>query len=113
MRTKNKGRIIFGEAVKECAAVYSGSFRNAFLYGSYARGDYTDESDVDILLVVDTNAEGIKLHRAEISRISSDLSLKYDITVSITVKPSEQFDRFSDILPFYKNVVSEGVRYAV
>jgi len=48
----------------------------------------------------------------DIARLSSDLSLQHDITVSISVKPAEQFERFNTVLPFYQNVVREGIKYA-
>ena len=44
--------------------------------------------------------------------LSSDLSLEHDITVSISVKPAEQFERLMNVLPFYQNVVREGIKYA-
>jgi hypothetical protein len=44
-----------------------------------------------------------------ISKISSRLSLEYDLTFSVTVKPLEQFVRYSSILPYYQNVIKEGI----
>ena len=52
-----------------------------YLFGSYARGDNEEGSDLDILVVLDT----FKFHSSEISRTAelvSDLSLEYLITVS-------------------------------
>ena len=82
------------------------------LYGSYARGDFDEESDVDILLTVDAEPEEVSFRRRDISAVSSDLSLKYDVTVSVTVKPTEQFYKYSEVLPYYRNVLKEGIRYA-
>jgi type I restriction enzyme R subunit len=36
----------------------------------------------------------------------------YDITVSVHVVPLAQFRRYADFLPFYQNVLKEGIRYA-
>ena len=47
-----------------------------------------------------------------IDDISSELSLKNDITLSITIKPAKQFERFADVLPYYSNVIKEGIRYS-
>ena len=38
--------------------------------------------------------------------------LDESITVSVTVKPLEQFRRYQTALPYYRNVVREGIRYA-
>ena len=89
-----------------------GNVKDAFLYGSYARGDYGNESDVDILIVIDAPAEAIANKRMAMARVTSDLSLEYDITVSVAVKSSEQFNRYKSVLPYYKNVIAEGIRYA-
>lgn len=113
MCTRNQAIDILGEVFRTCGSIFSNNLTDAILYGSYARGDYHSESDVDIMLTVDSNAENISSHRREIASIASELSLKYDVTVSITVKPLEQFQRFASVLPYYKNVIKEGIRYAI
>lgn len=112
MCTKSEALKILEETVKACEALFGG-IQDAYLYGSYARGDYNDESDVDILLTVDMPREELTEHRRDVASVTSRLSLKYDVTVSVTVKPSEQFLRYRNVLPYYRNVVNEGIRYAV
>ena len=43
------------------------------------------------------------------AKIDSDLSLDHNVTVSVTVKPLEQFNRFAEISPFYKNVINMSI----
>ncbi|MBE6748183.1 MAG: nucleotidyltransferase domain-containing protein [Ruminococcaceae bacterium] len=112
MCNKNEAISILSEVYNLCNPIFNNMIKQAFLYGSYARGDYHPESDVDILLAVDIPAEEISKYRNSVATITSDLSLKHDVTVSVTVKPLEQFLKFSDVLPYYKNVLEEGVRYA-
>ena len=107
----NQAKIIFKEAYEANKRIF-GEIKDAYLYGSYARGDYDDESDVDIILFVPMSQEKISEHRAEISKISSRLSLENDITVCVMVEPAEQFSRYAEILPFYQNIIREGIRYA-
>ena len=111
MCTKNEAVIILKEVYEGCQKIF-GSTKEAYLYGSYARGDYNKDSDVDILLTVEESQSVISKHRMDIARLSSELSLKHDITVSISVKPAEQFERCNAVLPFYQNVVKEGIKYA-
>lgn len=85
---------------------------SAYLYGSYARGDYNNESDVDILLIVDLSQKEIAEKRMAVASVSSELSLEYGVTVSVTVKPKIQFNRYFSVLPFYQNVLREGIKYA-
>lgn len=111
MCTQNEAIVILQEVYTACKAIF-GEIKEAYLYGSYARGDYHNESDVDILLTVDMTQDEISNYTMDIAHVSSGLSLKHDITVSIAVKPSAQFERYKMMLPYYHNVVSEGIKYA-
>lgn len=103
---------ILNETYHRCQNVFPSGIQDAYLYGSYARGDFDSESDVDILLTVDILPTELSAYRNRIAAISSELSLAHDITVSISVKPLEQFRRYSEVLPYYKNVLREGIRCA-
>ena len=98
------------DVYRACNEVLNGRILDAYLYGSYARGDYHDDSDIDIFLVVDAAVEEIGLLRQKIADIESDLSLEYDVTISVAVKPAEQVRRYAAMLPYYANVMREGIR---
>lgn len=102
---------IMHEAFHSCNDILGGRLHSGYLYGSYARGDYDAESDVDILLTADMSNEELSAYQRQIARIASRMSLLHDVTVSVTVDPAEQFDRYQSILPYYRNVLQEGVRY--
>jgi predicted nucleotidyltransferase len=104
--------IILGEAVERSKETFGSSFVNGYLYGSYARGDYDEESDVDIFLTVNQSDEAIRAHNKSLAKIDSDLSLKYNVTVSVTVTSLEQFNLYANISPFYRNIINEGISYA-
>ena len=102
--------LIAREVYSECSKVFPGRIHDAYLY---ARGDFDSESDIDILLTVDADSTEISRRRYDLAEITSSLSLKHDITVSVTAKPLSQFRQYSEVLPFYKNVLREGINYAV
>lgn len=112
MCTQNQAILILNEVYISCDKIFNHKVRDAFLYGSYARGDYHSESDVDILLTVNMTIEEISKYRNSVAAVSSRLSLEFDVTVSVTVKPAEQFEKFAEVLPYYKNVLAEGIKYA-
>lgn len=112
MCTKSEAIAILREVFERSQELYGTKLVNSYLYGSYARGDYDDESDVDILLTVDCSDEDIRAHNKSLVKIDSDISLEHNVTVSIAVRPLEQFNRYVSISPFYQNVISEGIRYA-
>lgn len=109
MCSREQALIILDEVSKACGRLFN--IQDAYLYGSYARGDYHSESDVDILLAADAGPDEIRRQRKAVASIVSDLCLKHDVTISVTVKPAEQFARYAGILPYYRNVVREGVRH--
>ncbi len=112
MCNQNQAILILGEVHSCCAAIFGNAIQDAFLYGSYARGDYHAESDVDILLTVNMMPEAIAKLREPVGVVASNLSLKHDVTVSVTVKSFAQFNEYSGVLPYYQNVLREGIRYA-
>ena len=95
-----------------CNAVFEKKISDAYLYGSYARGDYHEDSDVDILLTVDVEPEELPSYRKAVCHVCSDLGLKHDVLVSPSVEPLRPFRRFQNALPYYQNVIREGIRYA-
>lgn len=79
------------------------------LYGSCARGDDHDGSDVDIMVL--TNLSGHELEEAEcrIFDLSYDIFMEYDVDISVAVKNEEHFRYWLGVLPFYDNIQREGV----
>lgn len=88
------------------------SIRSIIVYGSYARGDYTDTSDIDIMILVDISEEKIKLHENAIIDCAFDLEMEYGKCLSPIIKNQDFFDYWADTLPFYRNIKNEGVRVA-
>lgn len=80
------------------------------LYGSYARGDFTCDSDVDIMVLVDEKEEDLRKYDDKITDIMVDLSLKYNIVVSLYFQNVKTYNKYVEMLPFYKNVQKEGIR---
>ena len=93
MCTRNQEEEILHSVYHACSPIF-GRIHDAYLYGSYARGDFNPESDIDILLTVDLEQAEIAKHRNDVAKVTSRLSLEHDITVSVTVKPLEQFRRY-------------------
>ncbi len=90
--------------------IYGTSIVSILLYGSYSRGDYSDESDIDIVAIVKGNREELQSKLKTIWEYSSDISLENDVIVSPTVIPHDEFEEYKNVLPYYMNIEREGRR---
>ena len=82
------------------------SLKAVYLYGSYARGDYRQGSDVDVMILLKDYSDYWKEYMRS-SDYVSDISLKYDITVSSLLMKEIQWKE-SD-MPVLRNIRREGV----
>lgn len=83
--------------------------KKIILYGSYARGDYNKNSDIDIMILTDLSFEEIEDYRDKISDIAYDIELNTGIILSPVIKNIEKYNSRVSFVPFFKNVEKEGV----
>jgi predicted nucleotidyltransferase len=90
-------------------AIYGVSLKKIVLYGSYARGDYKKNSDIDVMILVDADEDVIRQKFNDVCDLAFDFEMEYGIVISPLVKNEEHFMKWSDTLPFYRNVRQEGM----
>jgi predicted nucleotidyltransferase len=79
------------------------------LFGSYARGDFDEESDIDFCIIANVPRAETTKWRREINKRLAGIDLEYDLLVSLHIVNSNIFYNHVNILPFYKNILNEGV----
>ena len=79
------------------------------LFGSYARGNNDNESDIDFFVLADIELSDIRKIRSAIGKLISHLELEYDVVISIHVMSSSNFFEYRNVMPFYMNVEKEGI----
>ena len=89
--------------------IYGSHLKEIILFGSYARHDNDDESDMDIMVLVDLDDEERKEYRKALVEKITDLSIHYNIIISVIDNNDYEFKKRVSYVPFYKNVVNEGV----
>lgn len=97
------------KVVASVTAEMPGIVEQIILYGSYARGDYSPESDLDIMLLMNCKHADVKHFQKAVCRIASRIGLEDDIEVSLMMQDKKTFEERLAILPFYRNVKDEGV----
>ena len=87
---------VLGDAVEEIV-----------LYGSVAKGTNTEESDIDIALLIKLPLN--KELEEQLSDFVVDMNLKYDTVFSVIDIDYQNFKKWESTLPFYRNVKQEGI----
>lgn len=89
--------------------IFETNLSKVIVFGSYARGDYCDNSDVDIMILVKLSEEEIKKMENEVYDLAFDIEMDTGIDISPIIKNEAQYEYWVDVLPFYKNIREEGV----
>lgn len=95
--------------LQEIRKIYGTHLKKVILYGSYARGDYNDQSDIDIMLLVDLTAAEMDAYADQLSELGFEYNVDYDIWMMPVVKNKQHFEKWAEAYPFYENVQREGV----
>jgi len=77
------------------------------LFGSKVRGDFDEESDIDVLLVVEDRTSQLW---EDIVEIETDLMLKYDSVISSLIMGRDNYEwhrRYR--APLYRNIERDGI----
>ncbi|MCD7817448.1 MAG: nucleotidyltransferase domain-containing protein [Lachnospiraceae bacterium] len=109
MCSRNELKTVLGRVKEESIQIYGNKLDKIILYGSYARGDNTDESDIDIMILLDCDKEEVENLREKTYEMANDISLDEDVFLSILLRDKKNFEENQDFLPFYRNVVREGI----
>lgn len=104
--------MLMSQIVAYSKEVFGDKFRSVILYGSYARGDYDDESDIDVMIMVDMEPEKLRAYREKMVPFIADLNLKHDVFMVSKLQSLSFFNQWKDAMPFYQNVLKDGVVYA-
>lgn len=105
----NKINKIIDKFIIEISNVLKNRLKKVILYGSYARGNFNKNSDIDIMILTDMNDDEIKKYRNIIREIACNIELENDIIISPLLRNIEKYNDRIDIIPFYNNVQKEGV----
>jgi len=98
---------ILREFKADLKKLYGNKLKDIILYGSYARVEENEDSDIDLAIILRGNILPLK----EIDRmteIACDIDLKYDTLLSI--HPVSEDDFNSLMTPLSVNIRDEGIQ---
>ena len=82
MSDKNK---ILSEFKSKTKSIMGNSLKQIILYGSYARGDYKDNSDMDIMILTELTDDRIVQIEDELFDAAYDIELEYGVHISLNI----------------------------
>ncbi len=97
---------ILDEAKERLQGIYGERLKGIILYGSYARGDATEGSDIDLILLLEDISNPI----SELEKCSGEihqLDFLYDTVISIIPIEADQYR--TRRLPIILNAKREGI----
>ena len=95
--------------ISEVKKIYGSHLRKVILYGSYARGDFRPDSDVDIMILLDMSDTDLKAYSQQLSYMTYDFNLDNDLDIKPIAKSEEHFSKWVVNYSFYATIHKEGV----
>lgn len=97
------------EYVKKVSEIYGEHLKSVILYGSYARGDFRPDSDIDIMILVDLTDLEVERYYQKLSWATYDFNEEHETDIKPIAKSDAHFRKWLGVYPFYTNVQKEGV----
>ncbi len=95
--------------VEEVRKIYGNHLKSVVLYGSYARGDFRPDSDIDIMILVDLTDMEVEQYRKQLSWSTYDFNEEHHTDIKPIAKSDAHFKKWLGVYPFYTDVQKEGV----
>ena len=102
-------QIVLKKISVKMSELFNDKLKQIILFGSFARSEQEDDSDLDIMIIVLEDKIALKKYHDLVVDFVTDLELEYDVVISIILQNYDEYNNYNDILPFFANVKREGV----
>ena len=103
--------MLMDEVRKELVEGLTGIFQNnismIILYGSTARNEATNESDIDIAIIIKNEMD--RQTKKQFINWAADMDMRYEKVFSIVDIQEDNMKKWESVLPFYQNIRKEGI----
>jgi predicted nucleotidyltransferase len=89
---------------------YGDDLLRVVLFGSKARGDFDEESDLDVLIIINMPQADYWRRWREIVRIASDLDLEFNVILSLLIRDKADYAQMQQWnLLIHRNIHQDGI----
>lgn len=104
-------------ATAEILQIYADGLRNIYgkhlvsitLFGSYARGDFTEASDIDVFVVVDLPENSLESRFDALCDFTAHMNLEHDVELAPVVVSKRRYQYWGGVHPLFHEVQKDGV----
>jgi uncharacterized protein len=109
-KTETELKQLLDELVENVLPIFDHKLKRVILFGSYARGDYDEESDIDVMFLIDDEAKTLQSKYYEpVQSVASDINWEYSVLLCSVLQNEQDFYAAVEDIPFYHNVEKEGI----
>ena len=106
---RSQVNIALKDACNRIKNIFGDDLEKIILFGSYARGDFREHSDVDIMVLVKCGNEKINDLKNQVIQIDVYLLNEYDVFFQTMVFNIDYFNEWKNAMPLFANVAEEGI----
>ena len=109
MRSQLEVRTIIVQIRESLERIFPQEQFDVILFGSYARNDADDGSDIDVMFLVDSSRQAIQEKQWQIGEAAAKVLMDFGVVISPIVENRAYYHDNINLLPFFMNVQQEGV----
>ena len=77
------------------------NLKRVILYGSCARGDFSSDSDIDVMILLDISQSDLPLAREKVMDAANRLDWDYDVVLTPVVQTVQIFEQYKQASVFF------------
>ncbi|MEI6285429.1 MAG: nucleotidyltransferase domain-containing protein [Bacillota bacterium] len=109
---KNDIKDVLDDIKIELVRIFPNSNYELVLFGSFARDEAGDQSDIDLMLITDMSDDESNIYIYPLAELAADICIKYGRVPTFIIQNRFQMNSLVSDLPFFRNVRKEGLKVA-
>lgn len=101
--------LLLGKYREAIVQILGDQLKKIILYGSYARGDFRQDSDMDIMILADIQPSETSNYADRIYDVTYDFEMQYGMEINPSIQSVQTYEQWKNVYPFFMNIEKDGV----